>query len=268
MLASAAMSPLQAALLGAIQGLTEFLPISSSAHLYAVPELLGWPYAGLVFDVALHWGTLFALLIAFWRDWWDLIARLFSPEDRVRREALSIWGRLAAGSVPAAIAGLLLQDIAETHLRALPLQAVMLAVFGFLLWWVDRRAAKGTTVQVPGWGACMLIGAAQAVALVPGVSRSGVTITAGRAAGLDRVSSARFSFLLGTPIMIGAGLLELRHAGPELFTWTVGLGVLTSALFGLFAIRGLIRWVSRAGFGAFFVYRLALAALLLVFASR
>jgi len=262
------MSPLQAALLGAIQGLTEFLPISSSAHLYAVPELFGWPYAGLAFDVALHWGTLFALLIAFWRDWWDLLTRLFSPEDRVRREALSIWARLVAGSVPAAIAGLLLQDIAETRLRALPLQAVMLAVFGFLLWWVDRRSPEGRAAQVPGWGACMLIGVAQAIALVPGVSRSGITITAGRAAGLDRVSSARFSFLLGTPIMIGAGLLELRHAGPELFQWTVGLGVLTSAVFGLIAIRGLIRWVSRAGFGAFFAYRLALAALLLAFALR
>jgi len=263
------MSPVQAALLGALQGLTEFLPISSSAHLFAVPALLGWPYAGLAFDVALHWGTLFALLIAFWRDWLDLLARLFSPEDRVRREALSIWGRLAAGSVPAAIAGLLLKGVAETHLRALPLQAAMLAVFGFLLWWVDRIAPKGRETRIPGWSACLLIGTAQAVALVPGVSRSGITITAGRAAGLDRVSAARFSFLLGTPITFGAGLLELKGAPPDLFTWTVGLGVLTSAVFGLIAIRGLIRWVSRAGFGVFFVYRLALAALLLfAFTSR
>jgi undecaprenyl-diphosphatase len=263
------MSPLQAALLGALQGLTEFLPISSSAHLFAVPALLGWPYAGLAFDVALHWGTLLAMLIAFWRDWWDLLGRLVAPEDEVRREALSTWGRLAAGSVPAAVAGLLLQEVAETHLRALPLQAAMLAVFGFLLWWVDRVAPQGGRVRVPGWGACMLIGTAQAIALVPGVSRSGITITAGRAAGLDRVSAARFSFLLGTPIMFGAGLLELRHAPPELFSWTVGLGVLTSAVFGLIAIRGLIHWVSRAGFGVFFVYRLALAALLLfAFGSR
>jgi undecaprenyl-diphosphatase len=234
-----------------------------------VPTLLGWPYAGLAFDVALHWGTLIALLIAFWRDWWDLLRGLFNPEAGVRRETLSIWGRLAAGSVPAAIAGLLLQDVAETHLRALPLQAAMLAVFGFLLWWVDRIMPRGRDARVPGWTACMLIGAAQAVALVPGVSRSGVTITAGRAAGLDRVSAARFSFLLGTPIMLGAGLLELRHAPPGLFSWTVALGVLTSAVFGLIAIRGLIRWVSRAGFGAFFAYRVALAALLLfAFASR
>ncbi len=263
------MSPLHAALLGAIQGITEFLPISSSAHLFVVPTLFGWPYAGVEFDVALHWGTLFALLIAFWRDWWELVRRLFDPEDRVRRETLGIWVRLAAASVPAAIVGVFLQGSAEAHLRALPIQAAMLAIFGFLLWWVDRFRPSGAKSFVPGWGACMLIGAAQALALVPGVSRSGVTITAGRAAGLDRLSSTRFSFLLGTPIMIGAGLLELRHAPPGIFTPVVGLGVLTSAAFGLLAIRGLIRWVSRAGFGAFFGYRVALAAVLLfAFASH
>jgi undecaprenyl-diphosphatase len=261
------MSPLQAALLGALQGLTEFLPISSSAHLYVVPTLLGWPYAGLGFDVALHFGTLIALLIAFWRDWRDLIARLFARDAAARRDALSVWGRLALGSLPAAIVGLLVKDIAETHLRSLPVQAATLAVFGFLLWWVDRAMPAGRAAQVPGWRACLVIGAAQALALVPGVSRSGVTITAGRAAGLDRVSAARFSFLLGTPIMFGAAMLELRQAPPDLMSGTVAIGVVTSAVFGLIAIRGLIRWVSRAGFGAFFVYRLALAALLLYAAA-
>jgi undecaprenyl-diphosphatase len=263
------MSPLQAALLGMIQGLTEFLPISSSAHLFAVPTLLGWPYAGLAFDVALHWGTLVALLIAFWREWWALILGVFAPDAAVRSETWRTWAKLAAASVPAALAGLALQDIAESHLRALPIQAAMLVVFGFLLWFVDRRAPKGRTTDVPGWAACMTVGVAQAIALVPGVSRSGITITAGRAMGLERVSAARFSFLLGTPITLGAGLLELRHASAELFTPAVGIGVLTSAVFGLLAIRGLIRWVSRAGFAAFFAYRVALAALLIfAFSSR
>jgi len=263
------MSPLQAAVLGAIQGLTEFLPISSSAHLYAVPTLLGWKYAGLAFDVALHWGTLIALLVAFWRDWWNLIRDLFARDGAVRRAAGVTWLKLAAGSVPAAIAGVLLQDIAETRLRALPLQALMLTVFGFLLWWVDRISVRGRDTKIPGWGACIAIGAAQALALVPGVSRSGVTITAGRASGLDRVSSARFAFLLGTPITFGAGLLELRHAPGSMLGLPVAIGVLTSAVFGLFAIRGLIRWVSRAGFVAFFAYRVLLAIVLVTaFASR
>jgi undecaprenyl-diphosphatase len=242
--------------------------LSSSAHLFAVPTLLGWPYAGLAFDVALHWGTLAALLIAFWRDWWNLIRGVFDPDPSRRSESWSIWMRLAAASLPAAIAGLLLQDVAETHLRALPIQAAMLVAFGFLLWWIDRVAPKGRETGVPGWGACMTVGIAQALALVPGVSRSGITITAGRAMGLDRVSSARFSFLLGTPIMFGAGMLELRHAPADLFTPAVGIGVLTSAVFGLIAIRGLIRWVSRAGFAVFFAYRVALAALLLFAASK
>lgn len=258
------MSPLQAALLGIIQGLTEFLPISSSAHLYAIPTLLGWTYGGLAFDVALHWGTLVALLIAFWREWWMLIRDAFSRNVATRRRALGIGLRLAVASVPAAVVGLLLQDAAETYLRALPLQAAMLIVFGFLLWWVDKVARRGPEADFPGWGACLVVGVAQSLALVPGVSRSGVTITAGRAAGMGRVSAARFSFLLATPITFGAGLVELRHAS-HVSAVPIAIGVMMSAIFGLIAIRGLIRWVSRAGFAAFFAYRVALAALLIFF---
>jgi undecaprenyl-diphosphatase len=261
------LTPLRAAVLGAIQGATEFLPVSSSAHLYALPEMLGWKYEGLAFDVALHWGTLLALLAAFWRDWLDLATGSVQagPAGGTARSTLL---RLAAASVPAAIAGLLLQDEASTHLRALPLQAAMLVVFGILLWWVDRRRPGGRHEDVPGWGTSLLVGAAQAVALVPGVSRSGITMTAGRAAGLDRVSAARFSFLLATPITFGAGLLELRHLPHDLPLATLVAGVVSSALVGLLAIRGLLRWLGRAGFGAFCAYRVAFAALIVVWLAQ
>jgi undecaprenyl-diphosphatase len=268
MLACRAMSPLQAAVLGAVQGLTEFLPVSSSAHLYLVPRLLGWPYAGVAFDVALHWGTLLALLAAFWGDWMTLARDALAGTREARDIARATWLKLAVASIPAAIAGFLLQDLAETRLRSVPLQAAMLAIFGFLLWWVDRSRPAGRELRDPGWGACLFMGTAQALALVPGVSRSGVTLTAGRAAGLARVSAARFSFLLATPITFGAGLLELRHLPHDLPLSTLLIGVVTAAITGFLAIRGLIRWLGRGGFGVFFAYRLALAAVVLLTLGR
>jgi undecaprenyl-diphosphatase len=265
------MSPFQAAALGAIQGFTEFLPISSSAHLFVVPTLLGWRYAGLAFDVALHWGTLLALVIALGGDWWRLFRDAFAGAPAQRSTAWSTLFKLAAGSVPAAIAGLLLQDAAETWLRNLPLQAAMLVVFGFLLWWVDRTVRQDPSEAphgVPGLGACVLVGCAQALALVPGVSRSGVTITAGRALGVPRVAAAKLSFLLATPITFGAGLLELRHLPRDLSPSLLALGVAVSALTGVIAIRGLLAWLNRAGFAGFFVYRVALALVIVVFLLR
>ncbi len=261
------MSPFQALILGIVQGLSELLPISSSAHLYAIPTLLHWPYAGVAFDVALHWGTLLALVVAFWGDWWGMLRDAVSPAPATRAAALTLIGKLALASVPAAIAGVLLGEKAEMMLRSLPLQAAMLAVFGAVLWWVDR-AAPSTRQGTPDWGRAIGMGAAQALALVPGVSRSGITITAGRAGGLDRVSAARFSFLLATPITFGAGLLELRHLPHDLPLGTLAIGVGAAAITGFFAIRGLLAWLGRAGFGWFFAYRVAFAGVLLFAATR
>jgi undecaprenyl-diphosphatase len=256
------MNPFQAAVLGAVQGLTEFLPISSSAHLYVIPTMLGWPYAGLAFDVALHWGTLIALLLAYGNVWIALVRDAFSPDKTVRSTAWTTWFKLAAASIPGAVAGLALEDLASGALRSLPIQAMMLVIFGFLLWAVDRLRPPGRDVDVPDWGTCMTMGLAQALALVPGVSRSGITITAGRAAGLSRVSAARFSFLLATPITFGAGLLELRHLGSDTPAAALAIGVVTSAIVGLLAIRLLIRYLGRQGFAVFFAYRTAFAALI------
>lgn len=263
MLACGAMSPLQSVVLGAIQGVTEFLPISSSAHLYVIPTMLGWSYGGVAFDVALHMGTVIALLAAFWREWWHLSRDVFSQVPDVRDAARVTWLKLAAASMPAVFVGLLIKDLAETELRALPLQAATLFAFGFLLWWVDRKASSGSEVGIPGWGTCMLVGAAQALALVPGVSRSGITMTAGRAAELSRVSAARFSFLIGTPVTVAAGVLELHHL-PHVPPVILATGVATAAIVGILAIRGLLVWLGRGGFAVFFVYRAALAAVILL----
>src|SRR5215470_3648915 len=262
------MSPFQAAVLGAVQGLSEFLPISSSAHLYVVPTLLGWTYAGVAFDVALHWGTLLALLLATGGTWIALARDALAAAPARAAAARQTWLKIAVATVPGAIVGFLFKDVIETKLRSLPLQAAMLFVFGFLLWWVDRASPPGEDAEAPGLGASLLIGCAQALALVPGVSRSGATITTGRASGLSRVSAARFSFLLATPITFGAGLLELRHLSPDLPAGTLAIGVATAAITGFLAIRGLIALLGRAGFLGFFLYRAALALVIVAFVAR
>ena len=263
--ADSVLTPLRAAVLGAVQGLTEFLPISSSAHLFVIPKLLGWTYSGLAFDVALHGGTLLALLLAFWRDWWSLVTDLFAGEGPRRNDARHMWLWLIVATVPGAVAGKLLEHAAEEKLRSLPLQAAMLFVFGLVLWLADRFLPAGKDASRPSWGSALGMGMAQALALVPGVSRSGITITAGRVAGFSRVAAARLSFLLATPITFGALLLKVRDVPHDVPPGTLAVGVLTSAVVGLLAIRGLLRWLQRAGFGAFFVYRALLAAVIVVF---
>ena len=258
------MTGVQAVVLGTIQGLTEFLPVSSSAHLYVIPTLMGWRYAGLAFDVALHWGTLIALLVAFWRDWLELVRGLFAADPARRLKARDTWLKLIVASLPAATIGLLVRDLPQSWVRSLPLQAALLFGFGFILWWVDRMSPAERDEAVPGWGTCLFMGAAQTLALVPGVSRSGVTITAGRAARLTRVAAARFSFLLATPITFGAGLAELRHMPHDVPVVTLGIGVVSAAVVGLIAIHGLIRWLGRAGLGVFFAYRAAFALLIVL----
>src|SRR2546425_5331401 len=168
------LTPLRAAVLGAVQGLTEFLPISSSAHLFIVPHLLGWHYEGVAFDVALHGGTLVALLVAFWRDWWNLARDAFASDTVARTEARHLWLWLILASIPAAIVGVLLEQAAEDRLRSMELQAIMLLVFGFILWVADRLSGPGREIRRPGWAMALGIGLAQVLALIPGVSRSGV----------------------------------------------------------------------------------------------
>lgn len=256
------MTLVQAIILGTLQGLGEFLPISSSGHLIVVPWLLGWPEHGLTFDVALHLGTLAAVLYAFAGDWWRMGVSALSGLGRGRPFAEPggrMLGLLALGSIPGAVAGLVLEDWAETTFRSPALVAVAMAALGVLLWIADRRrgALGADTVTV---AQAILIGCAQALALVPGVSRSGITISVALLLGLRRDEAARFSFLLATPITFGAALIKV----PQLFgSGQLGLalaGMLTAALVGWLSIFVLLRYVRTHDYRPFVCYRLLFAA--------
>jgi undecaprenyl-diphosphatase len=250
----------QAAILGVVQGLTEFLPVSSSAHLALFPWVFGWKDPGLAFDVALHWGTLIALAVYFWREWVKLAAgALRVITERAWNDDGTLAAKLIVGTIPAGIAGYFLEDYADRALRSPWLIATMLALVGIVMWVFDRRAKNGDPNVVPGWGAVMVIGCAQALALVPGTSRSGITMIAGLGAGLPRPAAARFSFLLSGPIILAAGVKKLPqivHGDPA----TTAVGLVCAALSGGFAIAFLLRYLSRGSFAPFVIYRLLLAA--------
>ncbi len=265
----------QAFVMGIVQGLTEFLPISSSGHLIIVPALFGWddPFIeSLAFSVMLHLGTLAALLAYFWRDWLVLVpAGLAMLRDRStagdphRRLALNI----AVSTIPAVIAGFLLNDFIEENVRYVGLVVVMLLVGAAIMWLADRWGSQMRGVDDLRPSLALGIGAAQALALVPGISRSGVSISAGLFAGLDRAAAARFSFLMATPVIAGAGLYELaKVVGGD--TTLEGnalpliVGLLAAMGSGVAAIHFLLRYLRTRSLAIFVAYRLILAALVTI----
>lgn len=254
------MNSAHAAVLGAVQGLAEFLPISSSAHLALVPRLLGWEDQGLAFDVALHMGTLAALLMCFWRDWWDLALDGLRRADTDNRR---LFDGLVVATIPAAVSGLLLAHQAETTFRDPARIAAALAAFGLLMGWADKRGSKDRALGAAAFKDVVLVGLAQALAIVPGVSRSGITMTAGLLLGFDRVAAARLSFLLAMPITAGAGLHEAKKALPYVGEPAFWVGIAVSALVGFAVIKGLLRLLTSRGLGIFAAYRVALGGVLL-----
>jgi len=255
----------QAIVLGAVQGLAEFVPISSSAHLILVPWLLKWQDRGLAFDVALHLGTLLALLI-YYRDEWIAMARSVAGGQSAERRLLQL---LIVASVPGAIIGLAFEKQAETIFRSPLLIAIAMAVLAVLLWLFDKLSPQKRTMSEMTYWDALVIGFSQALAIIPGVSRSGATITMARAVGVERGDSANFSFLMATPIIAGAGLVEARKLIHEGLDWSVGLGFISAAIFGLVAIAFLIRYVRTRDYVMFAVYRLLVAALVIaVFFAR
>jgi undecaprenyl-diphosphatase len=245
----------QALILGMVQGLTEFLPVSSSAHLVLVPWLFGWDDPGLAFDVALHLGSLLALLIYYWREWLAMALSVVRP-DRSSRRLLLL---LVIASVPGAIIGLLFEKQAETIFRSPLLIASTLALMGLVLWIVDARAPETEVLEQLSVRDALLIGLSQALAIIPGVSRSGSTITTARFLRLERQDAANFSFLMATPIIAGAGLHEMPkivHAGINAVL--VG-GFVSSAVFSLIAIAALVRFVRAGTYKPFAWYRIAVA---------
>jgi undecaprenyl-diphosphatase len=263
----------QAIVLGLVQGLAEFLPVSSSAHLTLVPWFFGWTDPGLAFDVALHFGTLVALVWYFRAEWVELgvsavrIVRTRRIESVHDRRLLY----LVVATIPGGIAGKLLNDYAESTFRSPLLIACTLAIMGVLLWAADRFAPRARALDEITMRDAVLVGLAQCLALIPGVSRSGSTITAGRALNLDRPSAARFSFLMSMPITFAAVVLKVPEAiRAEGFSTPLIAGVLAAFISSWFAITVLLRYISRHSFGVFALYRLVLAAVVVaaVFARR
>ena len=261
--------------MGIVQGLTEFLPISSAGHLILVPWLFGWDdrfVTSLAFSVMLHLGTLGALLLYFARDWIRLVGAGVGSlrerrigDDPTRRLA---WV-LVVATVPAALAGALLGDAVEANTRRPAIVAAALVVGAGILWYADRIGRRDRALDDVGFGGALAVGVAQALALVPGISRSGITIAAGRLLGLEREAAARFSFLLATPTIAGAGLFELYRlargessVSPDLAVLVVG--IVASAVTGVLAIHGLLGWFKRRGVGIFVLYRVALAAAIVI----
>lgn len=260
------MNVFQAIVLGLIQGLTEFIPISSSGHLVLAHQALGVSESVLAFDVALHLGTLIALLLYFWRDILSYLPALFRKDDNTKLAWL-----LIAATIPAAIAGFLLESRAESQFRSVRLVSLMMLLWGAVMLIAEhvyRRQKKHTELQDISSAQALTMGFAQALAIVPGVSRSGSTITAGLFAGLDRVSATRFSFLLGIPITAGAVLKIFTGSGVlqqfQADQAAVLAGVITALLSGLFAIRFMLRYLSRHGLQIFAYYRIAVGATLLL----
>jgi undecaprenyl-diphosphatase len=265
---------IQALALGLVQGLTEFLPVSSSGHLILVPWFFGWkdPFVtSLAFSVMLHMGTLLALLVYFWRDWLTLIpAGLASMRDRSLAgdpDRKMAW-LIVVATIPAVLVGPLLNDAIESAVREPAPVAIMLCIGAAILWLAERWGSKvremGSLTFVGAFG----IGVAQVLALVPGISRSGVSIAAGLFQGLNREAAARFSFLMATPVVAGAGLFEAlkvvrgSEVRPDLHL--IVIGFVAAAISGLLAIRFMLAFLRRQSVNSFVVYRVLLAAVVFV----
>jgi len=259
------MNLLHAFLLGVLQGATEFLPVSSSGHLVLVPWLLGWPAPGLAFDAVVHWGTALAIVAYFWRDWVSLVQAAFrflretgfSGKNRVSAEARLAW-LILLGTLPGVLAGYLLEDFFEGMFARPVAAAIFLLVTAALLTASERLGRRQRDLDTLAWLDALIIGLAQALAIFPGISRSGATIAAGLARGLRREPAARFSFLLATPIILGAGLLQvvdLARAGDLTTQATVLVaGLLAAGVVGFGCIHFLLRYLQRRRLYPFAVY--------------
>jgi undecaprenyl-diphosphatase len=261
---------LQAVLLGVLQGLTEFLPISSSAHLRILPEALGWGDPGAAFTAVVQIGTEVAVLLFFRHDLWRIgttwLRSLVDASQRGAPDARMGWF-IIVGSLPIVVLGVLLQDRIETTARNLWLVGAMLIVFGVVLGVADRVGSHARPISELGWRDAVLFGGAQALALVPGVSRSGATISMGLLLGYTREAAARYAFLLAIPAVVGAGLFNLPEIpggdnaygpGPTL------AATVTAFVVGYATIAWLLRWVSTRSYLPFVVYRMTLGSLVLV----
>lgn len=260
------MSGLHLIVLAIVQGITEFLPISSSAHLILVPYLTGWPDQGVMLDVAVHVGTLGAVVVYFRRDVWDMIVGLARLLAGRRNPGARLALQIVAATVPVVIAGWFVKQYGVEHLRRIDVIAWATLGFGVLLYFVDRMSMTVRRIEHMVFGSALLIGCAQVLALIPGTSRSGITMTAARWMGYERTEAARFSMLMSIPVIVAAGALEgldLYRAGDAELTVSVAVAVVLAFGAALAAIGLMMRWLERASFTPFVVYRVVLGGALL-----
>jgi undecaprenyl-diphosphatase len=265
---------LQVIVLAVVQGLTEFLPVSSTAHLYLTSWLLGWQTEALQFDIMLHLGTLLAVLIYFFRDWVQIVGQGFGmrvgQNQDLKHNHMLLW-LMAIGTVPVGIAGALFNKQAETTWRNPLLMGVMLIAIGALMWFAENVSHKQRDLATVNLPDSLAIGAAQALSVVPGCSRSGITITAGLFRNLDRETAARFSFLLSTPAIGGAAALTLWHMHKEhllhgLLTAQFVVGVGVSAVTGCAVIAWFLHYLGRYGLRPFAYYRIIFGIIVIALA--
>lgn len=262
------MSVLKAIILGIIQGVAEFLPISSSAHLILFPYLFGWEESGLAFDIALHFGTMMAVLAIFFKDWWNLfIGAINDIKDKKKSTNGRMFWYLIIATVPAALTGLLLDDVIENIIRnKIWIIALALAIMGLLIYigdkWASKHYKKETKFEDISLKQALIVGIFQAFAVIPGFSRSGTTILAGRLQGISKEAITKFTFLLSVPVICGATILKI---GDLAFTKEVIVGIISSFAMGVISIKFLLSYIKKHDFSIFAFYRVIFA--LIVFAK-
>jgi undecaprenyl-diphosphatase len=264
----------QVVVLALVQGITEFLPVSSSGHLALIPWLFGWTDPGLTFDIALHAGTLVAVLIFFFRDWVQIVGQGFGlswGSDAQLKQNRSLLWYLAAATLPGAIFGLLFDRYAEEEWRSPVLIGSMMVAIGVLMWVAERVGKESKTMDAVTFADSLTIGVSQALAIVPGTSRSGITIATGLFRNLDRPAAARFSFLLATPIIAGAAASKVfqmvKHGGlPADMRMPFALGILISAVSGAMVIAFFMKYLQRHTLMVFISYRIILGILVIALA--
>lgn len=279
------MEIIQSIILGVIQGVAEFLPISSSGHLVLIPHIFGWQDQGLAFDVALHWGTLIAVVVYFRKDWAEIFRKsyLLKMVKSIQYSVFSIQRKntqysilntaylksdllfiIIIATIPGVIAGLLLNSYAETVFRDPLVVATTLFIGAILLFYSDRIGVKKSGLTDLTLKMGIIIGLFQALAIIPGVSRSGITITIALFLGMKRTTAAKFSFLLSTPIILGAGIMEFPNLLENGFKISILIGVLTAAISGYMAIKYMLKYLENRSYDIFVGYRIALALVIIL----
>ena len=262
------MTIFRAIILGIIQGIAEFLPISSSAHLIIFPYLFGWEESGLAFDVALHFGTMMAVILIFFKDWWNLfVGAIKDVKEKKKTTNGKMFWYLIIATIPAALAGVLLDNVIESVIRnKVWIIALALAIMGLLIYvgdkWASKHYKKETEFEDITLKQALIVGISQAFAVIPGFSRSGTTILAGRLQGISKEAITKFTFLLSVPVICGATVLKV---GDLVFTKEVIVGIITSFAMGILTIKFLLNYIKKHDFSIFAFYRVILA--LIIFAK-